>query len=106
MKPWDFKEIVIENGEGICAGGRWLYGDPDQEIALVSKEAPGGADVWAEMFQASPALARALLSTYGGTIECDYSFTGPPDSCLRLGAGNKRCGRCIGRAALRLAGAL
>lgn len=60
-KPWEYEEIQIEKGAGRdFEGDLWLYAGEDVQIGVVTQEAPGGADAWARMFQASSKMVRTL----------------------------------------------
>lgn len=106
-KPWEYEEIVIEQGIGSATfeGDRWLYVGEDEQIGVVTQEAPGGADAWAKMFQASPALVRSLLREIRQPKPREYHIhgciverRGMPGECVW------ECKEAIG--ALRLVGAL
>jgi hypothetical protein len=78
-KPWNVPDLAIEIGVGDYAGDRWLYAEPDAEVACVTSEAPGGPDAWAKMFRAAPAMVRALLAVY----EHDKRFRESPEDANR-----------------------
>lgn len=61
-KPWEYEEIIVEQGVGRdFEGDFWLYVGEDKQVGVVTQEAPGGADAWANLFKASPKLVQALL---------------------------------------------
>jgi hypothetical protein len=105
-KPWQYEEIVIEQGTGRdFEGDLWLYVGEDKQIGVVTQEAPGGAEAWANLFRASPALARSLLREIRVPRSGEYHIhscimerRGIPGECI------VECKEAIG--ALKMAGAL
>lgn len=69
-KPWA-DEIAVERGQGsrTAREDRHLYAVreiADSEwIGVVGGEAPGGADGWAQLFQAAPKMVHALCVLLG-----------------------------------------